>query len=435
MSESSASTPYVHARPRGRLRSRGVAIALAVCGVLALAYTTSGVMPLRDVVITLCVGIFAGVSLLALMRLGHGARDATGKGAARTRTRPWAEGALCCSPLAPLVASLTVPMPLSAVLLGLGFGGFVMVVTHLYRTGLSRREGDTRHCAQCDYEYAFDDATDSPDAPNRCPECGHAWRYNLVRGRLVRSRTRIVAASILLALGAVLVFTPVLWRGSLHRLLPTGVLAWLVAQSPRDAFAAWAELNTRTLSAEQRVQLARRLLDARRGSRLWFDAANFLEAEVTAGTLPPELVERYYAEMFTVRLSTPARARVGEAFDVRLVEGMAWDTPGHRVVVYFAGFSVDGGPPAARRDEVVWGTLIAVDDVRAGRNDQYRPTASLTITTRGTHTVRAAMWVAVVPLSSGVHQPIAWSASGEPTRPAGALWWENRVLEAVVEVE
>ena len=99
------------------------------------------------------------------------------------------------------------------------------------------------------------------------------------------------------------------------------------------------ELVSRTLTPDQTAALARRLLDRRGASKfsMGVDSTQWLDAQITAGTLPPDLRERFFAEMFAGALHVPARVRAGEPFTVGLRGTDAADGYAYKCFVCFGG--------------------------------------------------------------------------------------------------
>ena len=126
------------------------------------------------------------------------------------------------------------------------------------------------------------------------------------------------------------------WRKSMdHRAYMNLVMfgiSWLcvILIAP---FAVQIVLNTRTLSPTQSLNLATGLLD-KRVSRGHFsnDADDWFVARITAGTLPADLVDRYYLEYLELRIDAPSSAIVGRrisiGFESSYRQGNAFVNPG-----------------------------------------------------------------------------------------------------------
>lgn len=209
-----------------------------------------------------------------------------------------------------------------------------------------RRRGDTLHCPKCDYELGVPE----PEAPIRCPECGHPWLGGWVKGQRVRSPRLAWTGAALLAVPLFALATSYTsLGGTVVHMLPTGTVITLASM---DAWgknaAAWSEVTSRTLSPAQEASLAERLLDARRRSDyLYGPPSVWLETAVlkggAAGPLPQVLRDRYFAEFFEPRIDVPDRLGLSAAAPLRI-----------------AGTDRSGGAPSWM---YVWIDEVRVDDV------------------------------------------------------------------------
>lgn len=153
-----------------------------------------------------------------------------------------------------------------------------------------RRHGSTLRCAVCEYDLTG--AENSDPAAARCPECGSLWDRPgwTVRGERVWSGRAFALAMLLVLPFFVTVLQPVFggfyMEPAILRLLPTNSVIAEVAGQTGFTMNAWSELNTRSLSPEQRERLALGLLK-RNALRLhaWGDEAKWLAAEAAAGRL------------------------------------------------------------------------------------------------------------------------------------------------------
>lgn len=305
-------------------------------------------------------------------------------------------------------------------------GAPMLVGLVLIATGALRREGDSRHCHHCDYEFAFGDAPDS-QAPARCPECGRLWLATLVRGRRSGSRRSVVAGAICLVLGVVL-YGPWVSAIPVAPAMPTWLLAAWAAHGPAYNAGAWRELNARTLSPAAEASLAHAVLDQRAGRLLDHDARGWVATRVAAGKLPAEIAERYFAEMFEATIKAPARVRVGEPFTVTIGVSRAHDDLVHQCSVLFDGFSIGEGPLVGERPGDVPGSLLAggVDG-----NPLYRPEATLVAQRPGRTVVRARMWV----IAGGFFPQVTRAPDGTPAPNPRVVWSRQITIETPIDVE
>ncbi|MEZ6233545.1 MAG: hypothetical protein R3B68_05090 [Phycisphaerales bacterium] len=303
-------------------------------------------------------------------------------------------------------------------------------------TGL--RQGNELRCAKCQFEYAYE-APGSPPAPDYCSECGQRWhdRHGLVRGRTARptwgsGAFAVVLVALLLGLGVL--------RTPMLGLFPTGTLIRQVT-APNAGFVMdeWKELNTRTLSSDQRLRLARGLLDLRLAEQsLPAEADAWLDAEIVAGRLPPELVDRYHREMFDATLYGPQRVRVWEnaVFGLDTLE-RGYPFAPRDAYLAIRGFSSDDDPATLRatQNALLYGSLaggrsawLGVQTARPGGVE-----APFTFETPGTRRITCVYWLVVLPQNTPAG-PITWNADGTPNLPAGTLFSERREIKVEVEV-
>lgn len=186
--------------------------------------------------------------------------------------------------------------------------------------GFRQRVGTEEYCAKCGYQRTRGGqvATDAA----RCPECGHAWWgwQGTVIGQRSISWTRIAIA----ATCAVLWITLLL--GQFHglntfRLVPTFGLIEAAANHRGFDNQVWDAVAKRTISPGQERELVESLLTRRKVRRLSPGAARWIEGRIAAGAVPPDQLQRYFAEMATPRLilahgTTP---KLGERFDVQVI--------------------------------------------------------------------------------------------------------------------
>jgi hypothetical protein len=201
-----------------------------------------------------------------------------------------------------VVAALDPDDPVSSVL-GLAWQFPLWVGGMLIGTGFARRVGDERLCARCEYPFI-----DDPGAP-RCPECGSDWRspHAVVTGRRRVNRLQLCVGAAMLLLVVPMLLLGQSLASLVQRCLPTSYLIHQAVHRRGGDDEAWAALRARALAPEQVRTLASGLLDSRlNGEWHWSrDDELWIDAQVAAGTLPPDLVERYFGEMVET-----ARARL-----------------------------------------------------------------------------------------------------------------------------
>jgi len=264
-----------------------------------------------------------------------------------------------------------------------------------------RRRGSGWYCAGCGYQR-------SPEGPHgpRCPECGSLWGPpgTLVRGRPVLRRTAAAALILCLWIPALVVLPR---AGQLARLVirlvPTSLLVSDVSLSRSDHPLVWAELQRRALSDAQVRRLAEPLVaQIERGKRPAVAPARWLGQQFGKGRLPPDLLSRMLAPMFSVRLETCDTPRVGWPCLLRIE--IRTDSFGVR--------TAGRGPFVLRHVRQVRVGDRVVHQARPGPPSTFvqaglGPTQSImsrpwTPREGGATTLSAEVWVFVVPPSQGL---------------------------------
>lgn len=298
--------------------------------------------------------------------------------------------------------------------------------TTLIGGGVTRRVGESRHCPQCEYEYAYDDPE---DAPARCPECGTPWLGRLKKGRRVRS-VRMIVTGVILATVAAIVGNPVFYMGSLAPHLPTPMLCASVYLSPESSFGAWEELAGRAPSDAWIRRLGALALERRSRNSNDFGPGLWFEAMMTAGKVPKGLETEWYRAGWRAELDVPARANAGDAFTARIRVLHAAGGTRSCMGVMFGGYTIgDATSPLGRLNKTTWAYELA-----PGALDAHREVFAQAVTPErpGRLRVRATFWLVYQPSFT---DELKWQPDGTPVRPSAALWFEKFELEEVVRVE
>ncbi|MBX3373690.1 MAG: hypothetical protein KF817_07635 [Phycisphaeraceae bacterium] len=326
---------------------------------------------------------------------------------------------------------------------GFSFGFSIMALIGIMFifTALAVRRGSSRHCAFCGHEFAPTEIS-----PARCLECGRSTILKPLEGRPSPSRGVLWAGIVLTLVGlsSYLVVIPGI-GSAMAGATPT----WFLLMHARhgttqnETHTLWNELGTRTLTAEQREDLVRRLLDRRRREgRLGFSSAPWLDAQVTL--LPPDspLLERAWAETIEPRLELPARAAAGQEIPWRLAGtyrlGPVGTTWGHvRVVsIELDGVPIDGAP--SPDDDWLFGLYLG------SPGDQPRtrpPSGTIPPQPPGTYRVTARIVHAITlsgtmpPSGTAPPPPLSDVAAAPPPPPPPVLWWRESVVEREIRVE
>lgn len=327
---------------------------------------------------------------------------------------------------------------------------------YLFRIGRGRRQGLSRHCAKCDYEFS-----NVPAAPDHCPECGHAWlRGNgLSRGKLVRRPWLAWTGGLLMA-GVIVTGTALVGgrAGTVVGHLPTSVLATQAANYRIGAYSIWNELGQRTLSVNQMRRLATAVLDDRRTDdpSLSLAAHIWLDTQQASGALTPDLLERYFVDSFRPRLIGPRSAKVGETVVLKL--GAPRSQMGYSIAVGqpFSGTvgaplirayviateaSVNGSvtPPACGGPflEVLGSSQIeyfgGADGPYATSMLSRAPSVTLVPEKAGTTSVRVKCWVFYSPTMLAAVQA-SRDETGRVLLPTSTVWSREINIEHSIEV-
>ena len=310
----------------------------------------------------------------------------------------------------------------SVVGLGLIGGGVGALIGS---TSLARRRGLSRHCAKCGYQQA-----PRAEATECCPECGSRWREAgaTITGKPAANKRMRVIGVVLVAFGALL---GMMGLDRFAWMLPTStLLASAGGSASSQAVTAWMALKGRALSPREQRALAEALLGQREKRELLCgDAEAWLINGARSGTLPEDLVDRFYGSLFRAWIVAPSGVRRGEAFEVQVA--CEEDTTAFSVLallgtVYVEGFYVGGAAaPLGQRSEV---------DYAPALSRGCSPRATLTAESAGELRVRFAYWL-VLDNAGRPARTIVWQADGTPVIPSTAVWWKRFEVEHWVEVQ
>ncbi|MCC6322630.1 MAG: hypothetical protein IT438_14470 [Phycisphaerales bacterium] len=321
----------------------------------------------------------------------------------------------------------------------------VMVGVSLIAAGVGARVGKEQVCAKCD--YPFIEPTESDPSPEVCPECGAAWlRPDGTRaGRGKRVPVLAWAGAAVLTVG-VLAFA---WRlqgvFGLARHMPTGLLVMQAVNGQGGGFYNWKELETRKLDAAQVRRLATALLDDRRSGlcRRRSEGNSWLDAQMLAGTLPPDLVQRFYEDTFSPRLFAPATARVGVPLTVRLSGAHETIVPALGLPrLYLEGFYA-GDEPVPREDGGRVGSMFFPHEITYIRHpeespdDEYflkSPSVTFTPDKPGPVVVRARGYICYGAWGFDRSVKPSIAPDGTMTPPPGSIFARELDVETTVQV-
>ncbi len=300
----------------------------------------------------------------------------------------------------------------------------MMIGFMLIGTRLLTRVGDSLHCPHCEYPYTFDDA----DAPIRCPECGKGWLGILKKGRKKWHLKRTLVGLALMFLGLV-VLNPIFYIGRLAPHLPTSLLFASSYLTPTNNHLAWDELATRQLSPYWTSVMAKRVLSLRNDNTN-HPSSGWFEQTAAAGTMPPELRERFFVEGFQADLFLPDRAKVAEPFSATLRVTNVSSGDRTNPAIFFAGYYLDESHTAIGRvQETKWRFDLRPDSLKPYRECFVQP---ITITQKGEHKVRVVYWLAYLP---SFHERLKWQPDGTPAPVPTALWSKRYEFSKTIRVE
>ena len=308
------------------------------------------------------------------------------------------------------------------VLMQLGFS--------LWSRGVTRREGDSVHCARCEYEQAKDERGE------RCPECANPWLEagGVVRGRLIRRPAFKWAGAAVMAALAALFLLPLFFRAPINALKPTWLLLDEVVSTKGFTMSQWAELGGRSLSRDQELELMRGLLDRRNAQgSLSQGASQWLDAMLEAGAMPADLTARYYREMLRAEFAPAGTAAVGQpmSLTISITDSGPFRVHEKLVMVVDGTYVGDSSTPLGRMTEPV--DVWRLPETELGSRRHRFATAEIVPQQPGPMRVRFVFWHLYTPMQFDP-APIVWSEGNRPVLPPSVIWSERVELETVVEV-
>ncbi|MHC5002096.1 MAG: hypothetical protein ACYTJ0_03150 [Planctomycetota bacterium] len=326
------------------------------------------------------------------------------------------------------VVSRWIGGPLLLTMVKYSWAMLIPLASYLWNRGRGERVGDAVFCAACGYERA-------PGATGRqCPECGGRWREpgGFVRGQRAGSPAmRWAAVGCGLLVVAVMLLQFPRFKRPLVRAAPTSVLIDTVVGTLGFHQDEWAELVSRALTPAQEQELFEGLLERRRRrDYLFANATAWASGRIAAGAVPPELVERWYAEMLEARLPDPGPLAVGAAVTLPVeLHAIPPSITGQSLHVLAEGVWVDGEPqpePLPRLIQAYFRLEETGDPKRWGM-----ASPPFTVATPGEHEIEVRFWQIVGPAAlSG--DAVRWDASGEPILPAKVAWAKRVTLKRTV---
>lgn len=298
-----------------------------------------------------------------------------------------------------------------------------------------------RYCASCDYQLA-----PSEVVSDRCPECAAVWTSPgaVYSGKRFDQR-KFIAMNAGMTMVMLFIFFGMGPFWTTARIASDAKLMSKVITSRGFLFDAWAELNARTLSPEQTVELARGLMDRReKRATLERDAYDWLFMRIAADELPQELADEVYSGIIKSSVIAPQRARVGEEIVIGFESINRFQDPLTGVpqpAALFSGYFVGDDPTPHHRATNVqplvgFGTrIISYGQTQRGYDGMSE---KLTIVPQqaGPLKIHVRYWLVGVAMpAGGMSQPLTWNHDGTPVLPAGTVWAYEQTLEWTIEVE
>ncbi|MHC5003414.1 MAG: hypothetical protein ACYTJ0_09850 [Planctomycetota bacterium] len=242
------------------------------------------------------------------------------------------------------------------------------------------------------------------------------------RGKIVLIILTLLILAII-AGGAVLALNPDLRI----RLTSADALIERVLDDQAPAPDAWAELDQRTLTPDQRQRLMAGLLEKRtRKGYLPTEDDRWLTARIDAGEASEQIVKSYYDGMLEARVLRPNEAVAGAP--TRMVvefHDFMRQLPDRKIFVLVDGVYLGGAETPIGRQELP--TDIKLLPRQRYRTDPFAPEAA------GRLETRFVFWHVLGPPAL-LEQPIQWNDDGTPVIDDEAIWSRRVELLHAIEV-
>ena len=307
--------------------------------------------------------------------------------------------------------------------------------------GMKQRRGKEAHCASCNY---LKPPSGSADIPN-CPECGHAWNEfgGTVYGT-VSPKPWLVVPGVLLFI--IPMFMPLIrisstFSGIYAKAMPTSLLIPYVSGYGHFVDAgAWAEVNNRNLTQQQRDHLAELILNTRKEhDYLDTDNSTWLNTQIKNKTINASLINRFFDERLQLTLTGPDHAVVGDAVTFHLEGKNRSDGTGYRVMAIPDQLIQDD--QIIPKNEILtgqWEDCFLFDSNTHGgtRSAPHQPRPfKLTFHSPGKHTIHVVIWFTGLPaMSYMAPMNVSRKADGSPVLPPRAVWSKKVELMRTIVV-
>jgi hypothetical protein len=274
----------------------------------------------------------------------------------RTPLKKW-QRLLCHWLLLPAVMVLSPVVALIVLFVGLRIALSVVLIASvfpLFLLSLRRRQvSDEPLCASCGYNL-----THRNPQSTRCPECGNDLSYpDAIQNGQWTLRLLPLAALAVMALLLVFFYESSLGRSMtaqsfhLHRIAPV----WMLLIQADDTVGEGSQraaidelisrLNRADLPRDASNRIVRHALEAQKNDdpRLRKDWRETIEAARLAGKVSTEQLERYFRQLFPVRLSMPPTVQQGNALFVQSVADKPTGAKNYDIKLKTNAILIDGG--------------------------------------------------------------------------------------------
>ncbi len=217
----------------------------------------------------------------------------------------------------------------------------------LIGAGWPVRSGSGQHCAACGHAWVPEDHI----LFNHCQECGAPWRWfdGRVVGEVRKNPGMLATGAVLLALPLAAVLAEsldlALWTPARPR---WAMLKSVQTARPSDAVDDWRAIRYQARgdpAAERELALA--IIERRAAHRAMPpEFTNWMHTRVQTGSLPASVADRWFNEMFEMRVEAPAIIEAGKSFNViavgRLTGG--WEGVADVPEVWVGGMRIGEDP-------------------------------------------------------------------------------------------